>query len=454
MHLGGWVTVSDESPRQLWRALFETAQDAVLVMDQETFQILHANPSACEMYGMSQDELCSMSILDISAEPEATRRGFEEGTKHIALRWHNRADGTTFPVEASANQLVLDGQRVRVAYIRDISDRLGALRALEASEAKFAAAFKTSPDSINLNRLSDGLYLEINDGFTRLTGYTADEVVGKTSAEIGIWADAEDRRRLVEGLGRDGEVENLEADFRCKDGTSRTALMSARVVEIDGEPCILSVTRDISGRKRDEKMLLASNEQLEKMVYDVAEAIGRVVERRDPYTRGHQERVARIAKAIAIEMDLPDQSADGIELAGLLHDVGKLAIPAEILNKPGRLSALEFELIKMHAEWGYEVLKDIDFPWPIARVVLQHQERLDGSGYPAGLEGEAILLEARVLAVADVVEAMASFRPYRPALGLAVAMEEIASGNGKYDARVASACSRLYERGDLAFLES
>ena len=187
---------------------------------------------------------------------------------------------------------------------------------------------------------------------------------------------------------------------------------------------------------------------MEKMVHDVAEAMGSVVEARDAYTQGHQVRVAGLALKIAREMGLSETMFDEISLAGLLHDIGKLRVPAEILTKPGTLSTAEMSLIREHPAQGYEILRHIDFPWPVAEVVRQHHERCDGSGYPAGLHGEEIMLSARILAVADVVEAMASHRPYRPALGLAKAIEEIASYPERYDPDVLAACKRLYERGE------
>jgi len=175
--------------------------------------------------------------------------------------------------------------------------------------------------------------------------------------------------------------------------------------------------------------------------------LSRVVEQRDPYTAGHQERVAKLACAIAEEMGLPEERVEGLHLAALVHDVGKIAIPAEILSYPGELDPLQRRLIQQHPQHGWELLKDLDFPWPIADWVAQHHERLDGSGYPKGLKGEEIALEARILAVADVVEAMTSHRPYRPALGVQAALEELEKGKGRlYDPEVVAACRAVLTR--------
>ena len=200
-----------------------------------------------------------------------------------------------------------------------------------------------------------------------------------------------------------------------------------------------------------ESSLRTSNLRFEHMVYDVAEAMGRIIEIRDPYTQGHEVRVAKLAVLIAREMRLPDADVDAIQMSGLVHDIGKLSIPAEILTKPGQLSDVEFALIKEHPEAGYKILKGINFPWPVAEIVLSHHERWDGTGYPNGLEGEEISLAARVIALSDVVEAMASHRPYRPALGLGAAVAELAAHPEKYDPEVASAFMVLYESGRVEF---
>jgi putative nucleotidyltransferase with HDIG domain len=210
-----------------------------------------------------------------------------------------------------------------------------------------------------------------------------------------------------------------------------------------------ALAADIVDRKRAEVALLKSNTQLEVLVQEIAEALGRAVEARDPYTRGHQERVSEIAQAIAAEMGLSEDDVAAIQMAGFLHDVGKLAVPAEVLGKPGKLSDVEFALIKVHPQAGYDILKGIDFPWPIAEIALQHHERMDGSGYPQGLIGAEILPLAMIISIADVIEAMASHRPYRAALGLDAALAEISGHPELYDADAVAACLRLNEAGAL-----
>ncbi len=198
-----------------------------------------------------------------------------------------------------------------------------------------------------------------------------------------------------------------------------------------------------------EQLVNTRTTELQEGFHGIIQAISQVLESRDPYTAGHQQRVSELALALSHELDCPPEQRTGLYYAGMIHDLGKIAVPAEILSKPTRLSEIEFGLIKNHSQAGYDMLKNIQFPWPIADVVLQHHERIDGSGYPQGLQGDTILLEARILAVADVVEAMSSHRPYRPGLGIEAALEQIEQGRGKlYDPDVVDACLWLFrEKG-------
>lgn len=204
--------------------------------------------------------------------------------------------------------------------------------------------------------------------------------------------------------------------------------------------------------KRAEKELRESVEKLRRTMKGTIYAMALTVEMRDPYTAGHQRNVASLTWAMAGEMELSESEIEGIHLAATIHDVGRTSIPAEILSKPSSLTDIEFLIVKRHPQVGYDILKMVEFPWPIAQIVLQHHERMDGSGYPKGLSGKDILLGARILAVADVVEAMASHRPYRPAHGINKALEEISQNRDTlYDASVVDACIKLFRKGRFAF---
>lgn len=211
----------------------------------------------------------------------------------------------------------------------------------------------------------------------------------------------------------------------------------------------LDENRERWGRREAEAGLAESLARTEKVLDQTVDALASVTEIKDPYTAGHQLRVARLAWAIAGEIGLSPDLMDGIRVAGILHDIGKIAVPSEILTKPGKLDEIEFSLIKKHSRTGFEILKGIEFPWPVAQAVLQHHERIDGSGYPGGVSGNQIIPEAGILAVADVVEAMASHRPYRPAWSIETALDDIEKGKGMvYDPEVVEATLRLFrEKG-------
>jgi HD-GYP domain-containing protein (c-di-GMP phosphodiesterase class II) len=228
---------------------------------------------------------------------------------------------------------------------------------------------------------------------------------------------------------------NLQADLEN--------LVEKRTAELVKSNKLLKI--EIENRKRMQHELQQSYETIKKAMHSTIQAISMTVEKRDPYTSGHQQRVADLTKAIAQELKLPADQIESIYMAAAIHDIGKISLPAEILVKPIQLSDIEISLIQAHAQAGYDILKGIEFPWPIADIVLQHHERMDGSGYPQGLAGNEILFEARIIGVADVVETMASHRPYRPSIGTDKALEEIARNRGiLYDPLAVDACLKLF----------
>jgi len=209
---------------------------------------------------------------------------------------------------------------------------------------------------------------------------------------------------------------------------------------------------EVAERRKAENALKESLENMRKTVDGTVRALAKTIEMRDPYTAGHQRRVAQLSCAIGKQMNFSGDFVDGLEVMGFLHDIGKIIVPAEILSKPGALNEFELNIIKAHAQAGYNILKGIEFSWPVAAATIQHHERMNGTGYPYGLNSDAIIMEARILAVADVVEAMATHRPYRPALGIDVALQEIIDHRGTlYDSAVVGACRTLFEQGQFKF---
>jgi len=227
-------------------------------------------------------------------------------------------------------------------------------------------------------------------------------------------------------------------------------LVEQRTAELVKSNRLLKI--EVENRKRMQQELQQSFESLKIAMHSTIQAISMTIEKRDPYTSGHQQRVASLAKAIALELELPESQIESIYMAAAIHDIGKISLPAEILVKPIPLSDIEISLVQSHAQVGYDILKGIEFPWAIADIVLQHHERMNGSGYPVGLAGEDIVFEARIICVADVVETMASHRPYRPSIGMDKALEEISDNKGVlYDPRVVDACLSLFSAKDFEF---
>jgi len=346
---------------------------------------------------------------------------------------------------------------VHVAYsalevYADLLDRRAAHRDVFESELRFHSMMENIPAGIfRLGR--DGRIQRSNPALYLMLGYASrDELEAK-----GIWEHYEDPaegRAIMNELRERGAVLDREVRLKKADGRSLWASTTARAVRgPDGRiSCFDGSVVDIDRRKEMEQELHESYLLSTEALQGAVQAIMRMAEIRDPYTAGHQDRVAQLSRAIARELGVEDGRAQGIYVAGILHDVGKIYVPAEILNKPGRITELERNVLKTHAEVGYEILKPVRFPWPVAEIVYQHHERLDGPGYPRGLREPEIILEARILAVADVVEAMLSHRPYRPGLGLEKALEEIETGSGTvYDPSAVEACVRLFRERRFEF---
>lgn len=317
------------------------------------------------------------------------------------------------------------------------------------NEQSIVALVKASPLGIIAIDL-DGKILLWNRAAEEITGWREEELLGLSIQVLTDerWEEYEVLRKRT--LNRE-VFHSLPMDATRKDGRRIIISYSAAPV-FDRENRIvatMAVIYDISEKMKMEADLKESLERTNRLLDETVQSLSSAMEKRDPYTAGHQQRVAQLACALAREIGgLPVERQKGIWIAATLHDIGKLFVPAEILTRSGHLSGIEFELVKSHAEAGYEILKDIEFQWPVPLIIRQHHERLDGSGYPAGLKADDILFEARILAVADVVEAMSSHRPYRPGKGIESALEEITRARGTaYDTSVVDACLAVFRNG-------
>jgi PAS domain S-box-containing protein/putative nucleotidyltransferase with HDIG domain len=451
-----------EEELRFTRFVVEQAGDPVFWMTADG-ALTYANPATCAILGYSLDELRRMTIHDIDPDFPATRwpehmKELEQAGSLTFETHHRTKSGTLIPMEITANYLEYDGDVYDVAFARDIRQRKQAEDELAQSHDLLSNLTRLVPGVVYQYRLyPDGrsAFPYSSPGMNDIYEVTPEEVREDATTVFGrLHPDDADRvGDLIQESAR--TLEEFYCEFRVilpRQGLRWRWSQAHPERTEDGGTLWHGIISDITERKLAEDEIRRQAEQLRRTVEGAVLAMSNVVETRDPYTAGHERRVAELAAAIAAEMGMDGEAREGLRLAGLIHDVGKIAVPAEILARPGRLSEVEFNLIKQHPASGSEILAAIDFGLPVAEMVLQHHERLDGSGYPGGLVGEEILPEARILAVADVVEAMSSHRPYRAALGMDAALAEIREHAGvKYDAAVVAACVRLVEEQGFAF---
>ena len=384
---------------------------------------------------------------------------YEVYAKSVLIPDGIRAEGWYPNLGGKNRYIVFDAAPIRddngkitgaIETLQDITDRKQAEDARQDGQRRLEAILDNIPDIAWLKD-NESRFIAVNEPFGKSCGFESEDLVGKTDFDIWSRDLAERYRADDKEVMESGKRKQVEEPLTNSEGkylwieTIKTPIYDAHgnVVGTAG------IARDITERKRSEEALQKSMERLRKAFGATIQVMVSAVEVRDPYTAGHQIRSADLARAIATEMNLSQDKIEAIRMAGPIHDIVKLSVPAELLSKPTKLTEIEFSLIKEHARTGYEMLKDVESPWPLAEIVYQHHERMDGSGYQRLLKGEEIIMEARILAVADVVESMASHRPYRPALGLNAALAEIENNKGTlYDADAVDACLRLFrEKG-------
>ncbi len=491
---------------QRFKAIIENAQDGILLADLAAKKFYSGNPRICEMLGYSPEEIASLNVADIHPEDDLSYvlELFEkQARKEISLAQEvpvKTKSGKTFFADINSFPITLQGKEYLVGFFRDITER----KAQELKNRKLNELLLILRD-INeylLNAENEAsLFKFVCEALSRLEDIATVWVMlrepqlqimpvawaGVAEAEISAlrvrWDDAErgigfiinaiQQRKPV--VARDLKTDTLlpawQKMLRQRNVKSAVAVPIYAESEIFATLAVFShkpdafdeefvkfldeIAGDIAIGVRSlrlDKNLHSTLEHLRESMNSTVEAISRMVELRDPYTAGHERRVAQLASAIGKEMGLPKRQVEGLRVTGYLHDIGKIAVPAEILSKPTKLTEIELALVSEHAKAGYNILKGLEFPWPVAQAVLQHHERLDGSGYPLGIKDGEIILEARILMVADVVEAMASHRPYRSALGVETAFAEITANRGKlYDEQVVDACIKLFAEKKFMF---
>jgi len=467
---------------QRFRTLFESAGDYALVM--EVFEsgppiIVDANEAAFEKHGYTREEMIGqpISLIDKNVAPEEAMKRVQAIKTGELVQFeveHVCKDGSKFfaeaigkliarneesfsfyvverditsrkQVEEELRQRIQEADKSRQAMLFMLEDMNDSNARIEQAKQDWVATFDALTDPVFLHD-GAGRVVRANLSYAKQAGIPVEACIGKLYWEL--FPKMEGPLGSCRDAMQSNRLEEKEEEFHLPDG--RTFLSHAYTMVGGKEGVVFSVhiLRDITDR-------VTAAESLGRALEGTITAITNMVEARDPYTSGHQLRVADLAIAIAREMGLDKKCIQGIHMGASIHDIGKIQLPAEILSKPSGLTEMEYKLIKTHPQVGYDILKDITFPWPVAQIAHQHHEHLDGSGYPQGLKGEAIILEARIVAVADLVEAMASHRPYRPGLGIDKALEEIKTHRGTYfDPKVVDACLTLFETKKYSLKES
>lgn len=492
-----------------YRRLFEAAQDGILLLNADTAQIEDVNPFLMRLLSYSHDEFLGKKLWEIGAfkDTALSKESFVELQEKRFIRYDNlpllAKDGTRVSVEFVSNVYDCEGIEVIQCNIRDNTKRNLAEISLKAT----ARALRMLSES-NIALLGAKTESILLAEYCRI----AVETGGYTMAWIGVADENHDIKEIItlshfghedgyfklgkiswantpEGHGptgtaiRSGQVQLIDdistdprmAPWRSEalkrgyksaiavpiqlpDNLMACLTLYSNKIEIWSEPekkLLQEMAADLSFGIAALRTVIAKNQyqiKLRESLEQTIQAIADTGEERDAYTAGHQRSVADLCSKISKELGMSADRIHGLHLAASIHDIGKIGIPAEILAKPRRLTAVEFEMIKAHPSIGFDIIKNVSFPWPIAQIILQHHEKIDGSGYPKGLKGEEILLESKILAVADVVEAMASHRPYRAALGIDAALSEITAQSGiTLDTQVVDACLRIFREQGYKF---
>ena len=436
-----------------YRSIFENAVEGMFQSTPEG-QLITANPSMARIFGYESPEEMIAQVSNIGLQlyaNEKDRRAFQQ-----LLKEHGIAGGFEAPFYRKNGSVLWGTLNVRAVQdsagnilyyegtLEDITPRKKAEEELIRSEEKYRNIFENAVMGI-YQVTPGGKYLSANPVLARIHGYGSPEEMIESVADITqLYIDPSRRAELKRIIEEQGFIKGFEIIMRKKDGSLHWVSNTAQAVRDEhGKTLYYEGTiEDITSRKLAEE----SVKQLKQTLLGTLQALSQSVEIREPGITGHHKRVSSLASAIARAMGLEEGVTESIAMASLVHDVGNMSVPSEVLSKPGSLSEMEFSFVKTHPSSGYDILKETGLPYPVAEVVLQHHERVNGSGYPQGLKGKEMLLEARILAVADVVEAMVSPRPYRSARGIDAALDEIRKNKGTlYDAQAVDACLMFFK---------
>jgi len=446
------------SSREEYFNLFNNANDLIQVVNP-TGEFLAVNKKCLETLEYSQEEVKGLRVNNIIRKDKLKQvnEQMQEVKNGKSIDFETvfiSKSGKEINVEGRGNGLFKDGKFVSaVGIFRDITKRKQAEKNVKSAKDELEIIIDSVPAIIFYKDI-EGRIIRTNKANADAFGVPIKDMVGKTPEELFPQEQAEKMRKddkevIISGKPKRNIIESYTTPEGIKWQTTDKIPYRDKTGKIIG---IIGLAKDITVQRKSEKKLQQSYQKLKKTMDATIDTISKIIEIKDPYTAGHQKGVSQLATAIAKELNLSSDKIEGIRIASLLHDIGKISVPTEILSKSTKLSDIEFSLIKEHSQTGYNILKSIDFSYSVAQIVLQHHERLNGSGYPNHLKGEDILPEAKIIEVADVVEAMSSFRPYRPALGIDVALEEISKNKGiLYDPEVVDACIKLFKEKGFKF---
>jgi PAS domain S-box-containing protein len=436
---------------EIYRALVASPWDAILGMNRKG-TIIFWNKGAEQIFGCSTEEILGQPVTKLMSEKHR-----EDHTKELrAFLSGNcggtgiiefealRKDGSTFPIELSLSIWQQNGKFVGLAIGKDITGRKQMEQALMESAERYCNLFANSLEAVFSADIEDNIVVS-NKALEKLCGYCLKELTEMKPTNILPPESREYISKQVEKmLSADEPISSIVHEIFRTDG--KKILIEQYLNFIKRKGTIVGFQgsyRDIAERNK-------TAEQLKSSLINLVKIVSSVIESCDPYTAGHQQRVAELARLVGENMGLVEDIVERLYFNGLLHDIGKISIPTSILTKPGELAEEEWALIRAHTKQGYKILKDANLPWPVADVALQHHERLDGSGYPNGITGDKLSLEVNILAVCDVVEAMSSHRPYRPARTTTDILKELKDGRGtKYNASVVDVMLPMIESGEF-----
>jgi PAS domain S-box-containing protein len=448
-----------------YRLLADHVKDQVWLMDMN-LNITYISPSTEKSFGYTLEELKKIpfdkilapksyrEIINISTKelPKALKASPKDSLKQLFELEFICKDGHPLWIEC-AFSFIRDENGKPLSILgegRNITERKQIENSLRKSEENFRHSLDNSPLGVRISTLK-GETIYANKAILDVYGYDSIDELKNTPLQKRYTPEshAEFQIRKEKRLRGEFGPSEYEISILRKNSEVRHIHVFRKEIFWNGKKQSQVIYQDITERRKAEEKLKETMESLRRSIRTTIQVLGIASEARDPYMAGHQKRVADLARAIATEMKLPSEIIEVIRMTGAIHDIGKISIPSEILCKPAVLTDLEFSLVKAHSQYSYDIMKDVESPWPLANIVYQHHERIDGSGYPQGLKGEDILIEARILAIADVVEAMISYRPYRPSLGLDIALMEIENNAGVlYDRKATDACLRLFrEKG-------